>query len=159
MATLAILAMHNNTVRSTLLGFLLGLAYDLTSTGPLGAMTLVLTLMGYGLSFLHRSTAGGGFLANAAILALALLLGEFLTSVLYAVTGSDSEFLLSLAVKVLPTMLYDLGVGLLLLALYSLLTKDRLGGGAGGGGSFAGTKLGVGRAPTGRPLKRRLLKP
>ena len=124
LVTVVILALHNGPIRSTVLGFLLGLVSDLLSAGPLGAMTLVLTLVGYTVSSLYKSTSGV-FVIGAVILVLATLLAEFLKSVLYAVVGSDSDFLLSLLLKVLPTTLYSVVIGLALLALYKLLTRDR----------------------------------
>jgi rod shape-determining protein MreD len=121
---LAILALHNDLLRSTICGFALGLVFDLLSSGPLGAMTLVLTLLGYIISSLNKYIARGGLLVEAFILFLAMLSGEFLNSVLYAITGSDTEFLLSLAVKVLPATLYDTVMGLLLLWVYLRLFTD-----------------------------------
>ncbi|MDR2672798.1 MAG: rod shape-determining protein MreD [Coriobacteriales bacterium] len=120
-----ITATRNAPVRSTIFGFIMGLIFDLISVGPMGAMTLVLTLLGYAVSSLNKGIFGGGLLIDIVVVLLASLIGELLVSVVYAVVGSDPEFLLSLVIKVLPAALYDSLCGLVLLVIYRFFTGSR----------------------------------
>jgi rod shape-determining protein MreD len=117
-------AMHNNPIRSTVLGFILGLVFDFTTQGPIGCMTLILTLLGFGVSSINKGAFTGGLLVNTIILLLAALAGELFNSIVYAIIGIDSEFLYSLLVKVLPATVYDCICGLIALLVYNLVSGN-----------------------------------
>ena len=136
-----ITAMNNTPVRSTIMGFSLGLAFDFCSLGPFGAMALVMTILGYAVSSLSKSVLSGGLMVEAIILPGAIILGEFLVSVIYAVVGVNPEFLFSLVQRVLPAIAYDAVIGFIILILYNYI---------GGGNSSRSNRS------TGRPLNRKL---
>jgi rod shape-determining protein MreD len=125
LVAVVISATRNNPLRSTILGFILGLIFDLATQGPMGCMTLILTLLGYFVSVMSKGTFTGGLLVDMVILLLAALLGELLNSVVYAVVGMEPQFLLSLAVKVLPATVYDGICGLIVLLIYHFFSGSR----------------------------------
>lgn len=125
MIVVIINAMHNGPLRSTILGFILGLFMDFCSLGPIGAMALVLTILAYAVSSLNKGFLTGGILVDMVIMIAAVAAGEFLVSVVYAVVGANPEFLFSLVQRVLPGIVYDVIIGLLLLLAYNALVKDK----------------------------------
>ncbi|MDR1358910.1 MAG: rod shape-determining protein MreD [Coriobacteriales bacterium] len=129
-----ITAMHNGPVRSLVMGFALGLVLDFCSLGPLGALALVLTILAYAVSSLNKGVFTGGIVVDMIILLAALIAGEFLISVIYAIVGANPEFLLSLVQRVLPAIAYDAIIGLILMLIYNAVVGDtsfRSGGGTG----------------------------
>jgi rod shape-determining protein MreD len=102
-------AMRSSTVRSTALGFVLGLLYDFTSPGPLGALSFVGALVGYAASSISKDTLAQGWPLRAIAFLIMAFLGETLHAALLAVVGYDHDFLLSLGMRVVPGALY-LGV-------------------------------------------------
>lgn len=132
-----ITAMHNGPVRATTVGFLLGLILDFASLGPIGAMALVCTIVGYAVSSLNKSLFNGGAAVDMIIMVVALVLAEFLASVVYAVAGANPDFLLSLVQRVLPAIAYDAIIGFIFLLIYNALMggkTPRTGTGGTGGG-------------------------
>ncbi|MDR1013949.1 MAG: rod shape-determining protein MreD [Coriobacteriales bacterium] len=117
-------AMRCNTVRSTLLGFLLGLLYDLMAQGPLGILSFVGALVGYSTSSLGRDLVSQAWPVRAFALLLAAFVGELLHAALLALLGYDPDFLLSLGMRVVPGALY-LGVFGLVTFLLMHLVEER----------------------------------
>jgi rod shape-determining protein MreD len=117
-------AMRCGSVRSTLLGFLLGLLYDLIAQGPLGIMSFVGALVGYGAGSLGRDLVSQAWPVRALALLLAALVGELLHAALLALLGYDPDFLLSLGMRVVPGALY-LGVFGLVTFLLMHLVEER----------------------------------
>jgi len=142
LVTAVIIAMHNGPVRSTVTGFLLGLFLDFTSLGPIGAMSLVLTILTYAASSLNKRVLTGSVAVDMVIMLLSVILGEFLVSVIYAIVGVNPEFLLSLVFRVLPAIIYDAVIGLVLMLIYNAVVNR--------GGSFRSGGSG------GRSLTRKL---
>lgn len=129
-----IIALHNDPTRSTIAGFILGLFTDLFSLGPIGAMSLVLTILAYGVSSLNKGSFTGGISINMIILLVATALGEFFISVIYSIAGVNPDFLFSLVLPVLPSIAYDVVVGCILLLIYTAVVdakppRSGLGGG------------------------------
>lgn len=136
-----ITAIRNNSVRSTLTGFCLGLVFDFCSLGPIGGMTLVLTILGYAISSLNKGMFDGSILMDIIIMLLAVVFGEFLVSVIYAIAGVNQEFLLSLVQRVLPAIAYDMIIGFIALLVYNALVKVKPLGPGGGHGRSLTRKL------------------
>lgn len=130
-----ITAMHNGTTRSTVMGFMLGLVYDLFSMGPIGGMTLLLTLLAYAVSSLSKGAFSGGIAVKVVALLVTAFAGEFVIAVIYAIVGFNSDFLVSLVRSVLPAVVYDAVIGLIFLFAYNALIggeSPRPGGGVTG---------------------------
>jgi rod shape-determining protein MreD len=109
-----ITAIRHDAARAQVVGFLLGLTYDLISQGPLGVMSLVLALLGYSAGSLGKSMLSGGWLLQLVILLVAAFFGELLHSVILAVIGYDSNFSMSLLMRVFPGTIYDAVFGLVI---------------------------------------------
>jgi rod shape-determining protein MreD len=120
-----ITAMRNSPLRSTIFGFALGLLFDFFSLGPMGSMTLVLTILSYAVSSLNKGAFSGGMVVDTVILLAAVALGELLVSVIYAIVGVNPEFLFSLVQRVLPGILYDVIIGFIILLIYSAFVGNR----------------------------------
>jgi len=133
-----IIAMRNGPVRSTVSGFILGFIFDLCSLGPMGAMTLVLTILTYAISSLSRGGLTGGIIIDIFTMVVAVALGELLVSVIYAIAGANPQFLLSLVQRVLPAFVYDTIIGCILLPIYNRTQGDRSRG--------SGPMMGSGRS-------------
>ncbi|MDR2035593.1 MAG: rod shape-determining protein MreD [Coriobacteriales bacterium] len=138
-----IIAMRNGSIHSTIAGFLLGLVFDLCSSGPMGAMTLVLTVLCFAVGSFSKEVFSGGIIVDLIVLVASIALGELLVSVIYAVVGVNPAFLLSLVQRVLPGILYDAIIGCIFLLIFT----------AAQGGRSAGPGRSMG---TGRSLSRKL---
>lgn len=122
LVAVTITATRNSSVRSTITGFILGLLFDFCSLGPIGAMALVLTILAYAVSSSNKGAFSGSIITDMIIMVVAIALGNLLISVIYAVVGVNPEFLLSLAQRVLPAIVYDALIGGLFLLLYNTVT-------------------------------------
>jgi rod shape-determining protein MreD len=120
-------AMFSNTIRSSLTGFILGLLFDLTTQGPLGALSFVLAIVGYSVSSLNKELFSGSWQVQAFFLLGAAFFGELFYAVLLSVIGYDSDFLLSLGMRVLPGTLYDALFGLIVFPLMQRSGERRRG--------------------------------
>jgi rod shape-determining protein MreD len=114
-------AMSCGAVRSSLTGFILGLAYDLVTQGPLGAMSFVLALVGYSVSSLNKELFSGSWQMQAFFLLIAAFCGELLNAALLSIVGYDSDFILSVGMRVVPGALYDALFGLIVFPLIQRL--------------------------------------
>jgi rod shape-determining protein MreD len=111
-------AMYSNNIRSTLTGFILGLLYDLIAQGPLGIMSFVGALVGYGVSSLNKELFSGGWPVQALAFLAAAFAGELLHAASLSILGYDPNFLLSLGMRVVPGALY---IGVLGLAAFLIV--------------------------------------
>ncbi|MDR2105835.1 MAG: rod shape-determining protein MreD [Coriobacteriales bacterium] len=110
-------AMSCGTIRSSLAGFILGLLYDLVAQGPLGIMSFVLAILGYAVSSLNKELFAGSWAVQALFLFIAAFFGELLHAAFLSILGYDSDFLLSLGMRVVPGTLYDALFGLIVFPL------------------------------------------
>ena len=108
------------------LPFVLGLAFDLFSGGPVGAMAFSLTAFSMGTAlFLEHMNNDTRFMSIVA-LALGLVLVELSYGVFLLLFGYNAGLLEAVAYRVVPCFLYDLVVGLILspVAARFLKTND-----------------------------------
>jgi rod shape-determining protein MreD len=118
-------AMSCNRVRSSLTGFILGLLYGFISQGPLGAMSLVLAILGYGISSLNKELFSGSWQMQALFLLIAAFAGELLNAVCLSILGYDSDFRHSVGMRVVPAALYDAVFGLIVFLLMRRFSAAR----------------------------------
>jgi rod shape-determining protein MreD len=118
-------AMRCDAIRSSLAGFILGLIYDLVAQGPLGVMSLVLSIVGYSVSSLDRELFAGGWPVKVLFLLLAAFFGELLHAAFLSILGYDTDFLLSLGMRVIPGALYDALFGLVVFPLIQRFGEQR----------------------------------
>ena len=120
-----ITAIRYGSVQASTVGFILGLFYDLISQGPLGVMSLVLAILGYSAGSLNKSMLSGSLLIQMFIVLVAAFFGELLHSVILAVIGYDSNFPMSLLMRVFPGTIYDSVFGLIILPIMASGSNPR----------------------------------
>lgn len=120
-------AMMLGPVRGCVDGFVCGVVFDLATSGPIGAMALVLALVGYFVSFLVQNAFDGGLLAQMLALLVAAFFAEFALLVISCITGS-ATFFHGLVATVLPGTIYDTVFGLVCFPLVRR-HRSRPGGG------------------------------
>jgi rod shape-determining protein MreD len=107
-------------------GFVAGLVFDLLATGPLGAMALVLAVVGYAAGTLHTAMFAEGWLLPLTVLGLAALVSEVSYVLLLDVLGADLPFWRILFTKILPGAVYNTVLALLVFPwLARFLRQDR----------------------------------
>lgn len=119
-------AMFNDKIRSSVTGFVLGLLFDFIAHGPLGIMSFVLALLGYGVSSINKELLYGSWGIKAFLLLVAAFFGELLHAALLSIVGFDSDFLTSFAMRTLPGTLYDAVLGLVVFPIMYRLDLKRM---------------------------------
>lgn len=84
-------------------GFLAGLVFDLSTTGPIGLMTLLLTGMSYVLGLEERNRFADGFPATMATFGVASLAVVFLYHLSMLLAGQASDLIDVIVMRTLPT--------------------------------------------------------
>lgn len=90
-----------------LAGFLAGLAFDLTTTGPIGLMALELSVASYVLGREMRNRLADDTVGSARAFLFAALGVELVYGLAMLVTGNSSGFLVSIVTRFLPSVLLD----------------------------------------------------
>lgn len=100
------------------IGFFCGLLYDLTTTGPVGLMSLLLALVGYGVAMVSRGLASGVGMETLRVVIAAVLGVNLVYSIAMSLLGVESSLLISIGVHGLASTALDVlaGVPFLLLA-------------------------------------------
>lgn len=93
-------------------GFTSGLIFDLSTTGPLGAMTFILTLVGFLVGVFANDLLSENWLMPVGVLLVASLLTEILHVIISAMFGV-APFFHSLIFVALPGTVYDTVFGFL----------------------------------------------
>jgi rod shape-determining protein MreD len=118
-------AMFCTTIRSTVTGFLLGLLYDFIAQGPIGALSFVLAIVGYGVSSFDKEMLSESWGAKAFFLLIAAFFSELLHAAFLSILGYDSDFLLSVGMRVVPGTLYVSVFGLIVFPLLQRFNRWR----------------------------------
>ncbi len=119
-------AMFSGEIRSTIAGFILGLAYDFIAQGALGAMTLVLTILSYGVSSLNKEAISISWTVQAFFLLISAFLGEIFFAAELSIIGQDNDFIRSVGMRVIPVTIYSGLIGLIVFLVMSRIkTKKR----------------------------------
>lgn len=112
-----VVAMARPASCGPLLPFLLGLAFDLASGGPVGVMAFSLTLFSYVLARYFDHVGNDSLFMTLAFIALGVLLVELSYGVLLMLFGYSAGLFEAFAYRVVPCFAYDLVVSLLLYPL------------------------------------------
>ena len=130
---------------SVVAGFVAGLLFDLTTTGPVGLMAFCLTVCAYALGLEGRNRMAGEFASSL----LTFVVAAFGVSLVYGLAmllvGEASSLLDVLVYRTLPTTLLT-SIGFVPFAL--VLSRVRVGGSGsslGSGGLGSGASLGKGK--------------
>lgn len=111
------------TFGSVVLCFAMGLLYNLTTSGPVGAMAMALTLLSYLMVQLFRRMEAPNFLFALGIVAITIFLAELFYGLLTAALVSGISVSEALGQRALPCAVYDVLVGCVLYPLPSLLSR------------------------------------
>lgn len=107
------------------LPFVMGLAYDLVSGGPVGAMAFSLTAVSALGAWMHRRADNDTAFMAIAVLAASVLLVELAYGLFFLLFGYAAGFADALAYRILPCFLYDLALALVLyLVAVRFLNRD-----------------------------------
>lgn len=107
-------------------GFAAGLLFDLLGGGPVGPMTLVLTITGYLAGLVHENMFAEGWLLPLTVLAAASLGAEIAYGLILDFLGVGGPFWLTFFTKMLPGAVYDTTLALLVYPwLARFLRQDR----------------------------------
>lgn len=118
-------AITYGSTRACVLGFILGLVFDLIGAGPVGVMSLVLALLGYMVGAVNKSMFSDGWVIPIITLAIAAFIGETLYGLVLTIIGYETSFFVSLVSRMLPGALYDTIFGLILFPLFSRFSKPK----------------------------------
>ncbi|MDR3315367.1 MAG: rod shape-determining protein MreD [Coriobacteriales bacterium] len=120
-----VIAIYNNRTLSCSLGFVLGIVFDLLSSGPIGVMPLVLCVLAYSVSSLNKDMFSGGWVVEVLLLLVASLLGELLYGALLNIVGYDIHFANSLINRILPSAVFDAAFGLVVFPLLNRFSQQQ----------------------------------
>lgn len=93
---------------STVAGFVFGLVFDLVGAGPVGAMALVMAVVGYLLPALLESIRIDGIAPWLIISAVVFIASNLVLCILLSILGYEEAFFASIVLKVIPWAIYDL---------------------------------------------------
>ena len=79
-------------------GFFSGLLYDLTTTGPVGLMSLLLALVGYGVALVSRGLTSGVGMETLRVVIAAILGVNLIYSIAMFGLGAESSVLVAIGV-------------------------------------------------------------
>lgn len=125
----ASLAISGDSRTMVYIGFFSGLFYDLTTTSPIGLMSLLLALLGYGVALMSRGLSSGLGMQTLRVVVASIVLVNVVYGVALFLLGVQSNLLISVGVHGLASSIMDL------VACVPLLI---LGGNNGGGRGYSG---------------------
>lgn len=88
---------------SVLLGFFAGLVFDLCTTGPIGLMSFILTLVGRFLGSEGRNRMAGDFGSNMVLFSAASLATALVYNLAMLLTGNSSSLIDAVVFRSVPT--------------------------------------------------------
>lgn len=94
-------------------GFACGLLFDLVGQGPVGPMTIVLTVTGYIAGLLAANLFAEGWLLPLSVLAMASLASELTYALILDLLGTPTPFFQTLFSLVIPAAVYNTALALL----------------------------------------------
>lgn len=111
----AVLAVSGDPPTLVYVGFGAGLFYDLTGTGPVGLMALLLTLSGYGAAALSRGIAPGANMEALRTVGVLIVLVNLVYGLALFFMGVQTSLLYALGVHGLASSVLDLLAAALML--------------------------------------------
>lgn len=129
----AVLAISGESRSLVYIGFFSGLLYDLTTTGPVGLMALLLAVMGYVVALMSRGLSSGLGMETLRVVVVAVLAVNVVYAVCLVVLGVESSALMSVVGHGLTSSLLDLVACIPLLILGGARAQSTRGFSARGG--------------------------
>lgn len=103
LAYAAVFALSVGGREGVLCGFFAGLVFDLSTTGPIGLMALLLTVMSYLLGNEERNRMADGFPTTMALFGVSSLVVVFLYHLAMLVAGEAGDLIDVIVMRTLPT--------------------------------------------------------
>lgn len=119
-----VVAIMNPRYYNCLLPFAMGLAFDVVSGGPLGAMAFSLTAFSEAAAWFYERMNNDTLFIAIINLALGLLLIEICYGVFLLLFGYGSNPIEAFAFRVLPCFLYDLVLAVILYLIINRFFKE-----------------------------------
>lgn len=91
--------------------FILGLAFDLVGSEPVGALSMVCVVMTFAASHALRMLGNDATPVNVIVMLLSCIMGELLYGLLMISSGIDASLMDALVYRVLPCGIYDMLIG------------------------------------------------
>lgn len=98
---------------STIIGFCLGLLFDLMGSSGVGCMAMVMAVAAYAISYATETMKIESFSSWVVWLSVTALCVNFLYLIILAISGLEASFFASIPGRVLPWTLYDIIVGII----------------------------------------------
>lgn len=99
----ACIALSRGGAQGVVAGFAAGLFFDLSSTGPIGLMALLLTVAAYALGSEQRNRMAGDFAASVAIFSVSSLAVSAAYSIAMLLVGSANSIIDAVIFRAVPT--------------------------------------------------------
>ena len=106
-------ALVDGPLRGTVVGFTLGLVFDLVSSGPVGPYALVFTLVGFVAGSLQKNMFAQSWVIPLTVFGLSTLLAEVAYGAILATLGVEVAFWSSVLYRMIPSALYNTALALL----------------------------------------------
>lgn len=103
----ASLAISVDSRSMVFIGFFSGLLYDLTTTGPVGLMSLLLALAGYGVALVSRGLASGLGMETLRVVIAAIFGVNLIYAIAMLLLGVETSILVSVGVHGLASTVLD----------------------------------------------------
>lgn len=135
----ASLAMSMDSRAMVYIGFCCGLFYDLTTTGPIGLMSLLLALSGYGVALVSRGLTSGVGMQSLRVVITAIFGVNIIYAVVMLLVGVESSVLVSIGVHGLASSVLDVFASIPFLFMAGASSAQR--GFSARGGAFKGSRF------------------
>jgi len=131
---IVLIARQEQQTTACLVGFALGLIYDLVGTAPLGVMAFMLALAGYAIAssgtpdsqnMMVGNAPRGDWVSDLVVFAITALCVEIGYAIVLSLTGYEASFASAIVYRILPSLIYDCVCALIVFAL-----RNRIKGGS-----------------------------
>lgn len=129
----AVLAISGDSRAMVYIGFFSGLFYDLTTTGPIGLMSLLLAVMGYTVALVSRGLSTGLGMETVRVAIVSVLGVNIVYAIALCVMGFETSLLTAVVSHGLTSSLLDIAACVPLLMLGGTSTSSGRGFSSRGG--------------------------
>ena len=106
--------------------FVMGLIYDLTSSGPVGAMAFAMVLVCFVASIVITKIPSNSFAISMIAIILSVIFVETIYGVFQLALSLDTSFIDILTYRVLPCTMYDLILSIIMLPIMAKILSPRI---------------------------------
>lgn len=103
--------------------FILGLIYDLASSGAVGPMALICAVLSFGISYLYMLFDNDTLFIPIALVVLSCFIGESAYAILTIACGTDVGLAEAFIYRVLPCALYDTFISVIVFVIWRRINE------------------------------------